>query len=155
MTYVIETEAYTVSIRCLLCGWVSCRVEDVHFLYCGKCKIFHKDHMPDILDKLFARMGHYTLDENDLPVLCGNRQQWSDWMQTANIHFGDTQIGEVRVSTVFLGINHDWLRKGKPVLFETLVFGGELNDTRWSYTSAVDAEFGHAAMVKLVEGRGG
>jgi hypothetical protein len=32
----------------------------------------------------------------------------------------------VRVSTVFLGLDHSW-NVGPPVLFETMIFGGELD----------------------------
>ena len=33
-------------------------------------------------------------------------------------------IGGVIISTVFLGINHNW-GEGDPILFETMVFGGD------------------------------
>jgi hypothetical protein len=35
-------------------------------------------------------------------------------------------IGEVVVSTVFLGLNHRW-GEGSPILWETMVFGGKLD----------------------------
>lgn len=34
-----------------------------------------------------------------------------------------TKIGEVLISTVFLGINHSW--GGEPIWFETMIFGGQ------------------------------
>ena len=32
--------------------------------------------------------------------------------------------GEVKISTVFLGLDHRWGSGGEPVVFETMVFGG-------------------------------
>lgn len=37
-----------------------------------------------------------------------------------------TKIGDVMVSTVFLGIDHSFGR-GPPMLFETMVFGGPMD----------------------------
>jgi len=36
-----------------------------------------------------------------------------------------TQIGDVTVSTVFLVFDHAWGAGRRPLLFETMVFGGE------------------------------
>lgn len=33
-----------------------------------------------------------------------------------------TQIGDLEVSTVFLGIDHSWVKDGPPILFETMIF---------------------------------
>lgn len=56
----------------------------------------------------------------------------------------------VAVSTVFLGINHNW-EAGPPILFETMVFGGALDDTIWRYSTRKEALAGHDAVVALVE----
>ncbi len=51
-----------------------------------------------------------------------------------------------RVSTVFLGLDHNFMG-GKPLLFETMVFGsdGELDMKR--YATWKEAETGHKIMV--------
>jgi hypothetical protein len=36
-----------------------------------------------------------------------------------------TPIGDYRVSTVFLGIDHNFSDEGEPLLFETMIFGGK------------------------------
>ena len=56
---------------------------------------------------------------------------------------GVTKIGEVSVSTVFL-----W---GHPLLFETMVFGGKLDQEQKRYSTWEEAERGHAAMVERVK----
>jgi len=60
-------------------------------------------------------------------------------------------IGDVRVSTVFLGLDHQW-GKGPPLLWETMIFGGEHDDYCDRYSSHEDAIAGHARAVALVRG---
>ena len=61
-----------------------------------------------------------------------------------------TEVGEVRVSTVFLGLDHSF-GEGPPLLFETMVFGGPLDEEMDRYTTWEQAEAGHAAMVERVK----
>ena len=60
-------------------------------------------------------------------------------------HVGDDSHNGIRVSTVFLGINHAF-NDGPPVLWETLVFMPDGEDGE-RYTSYEDAEAGHARYV--------
>jgi hypothetical protein len=46
------------------------------------------------------------------------------------------------VSTVFLGLDHNWGR-GEPLLFETMIFGGPLDQDQWRYSTWDEAERGH------------
>jgi hypothetical protein len=54
----------------------------------------------------------------------------------------NTEIGNIRISTVFLGLDHNF-RGGEPILFETMIFGGPLNDEQWRYRTYAEAERGH------------
>lgn len=56
---------------------------------------------------------------------------------------GDSHI---TVSTVFLGIDHNW-GDGRPLLFETMIFGGPHNESMWRYTTYDEAEAGHQRVV--------
>lgn len=38
---------------------------------------------------------------------------------------GQTEKGDVKVSTVFLALDHRFNDQGPPLLFETMIFGGE------------------------------
>lgn len=58
--------------------------------------------------------------------------------------------GGVSVSTVFLGLDHSHCSPGPPILFETLVTGGRLDQTMLRYATWEEAEAGHAATVKEV-----
>lgn len=57
-------------------------------------------------------------------------QEWLDWCVSEKNAGRDykrvaqTVNGEVNVSTVFLDLNHAW-GGGPPMIFETMIFGGE------------------------------
>lgn len=71
---------------------------------------------------------------------------WANWFSTAERHVEDEMIGDVRVSTVFLGLDHSF-GSGRPLLFETMVFGGPLDQEMARYTTWEEAEEGHKIMV--------
>ena len=58
--------------------------------------------------------------------------------------------GGVEVSTVWLGLNHQWDDNRPPLIFETMVFGGKLDGEQWRYTTEEQAIKGHAMVVQLV-----
>ena len=60
-----------------------------------------------------------------------------------------TTIGDVTVSTVWLGLNHQY-GNGAPIIFETMVFGGELDGEQTRCATEAEAVAGHAAMVARV-----
>jgi len=64
--------------------------------------------------------------------------------------YGGHQLA--RVSTVFLGIDHSHRPDGEPVLFETMIFGGPLDQEMRRYHTWEEAEKGHAEMVRLAKG---
>jgi hypothetical protein len=68
----------------------------------------------------------------------------------AKTDFGQTDHGQIAVSTVFLGFAHDYL-DGKPLLYETMVFGGELDGQMRRYATKEEALAGHIETVKDVE----
>ncbi len=50
------------------------------------------------------------------------------------------------ISTVWLGLNHNW-GPGKPLIFETMIFGGPYNEWQMRWTSEKEAVKGHEAVV--------
>lgn len=50
--------------------------------------------------------------------------EWAKWFEspTTNRIIGSTMVKNIRVSTVFLGLNHSFSGGKKPVLFETMMF---------------------------------
>lgn len=63
---------------------------------------------------------------------------------------GDTRIGDARVSTVFLVIDHNHCKHGLPIVFETMVFGGEHDLYCERYATWNEAEVGHVEACALV-----
>jgi hypothetical protein len=59
----------------------------------------------------------------------------------------DKYPGGSYVSTVFLGIDHGFGRKSLPVLFETMVFGGEYDNYQFRYCTLEEAQVGHQIVV--------
>lgn len=64
-----------------------------------------------------------------------------------------TWVGDVEVSTVFLGCPHpgSWSDPHAAAFFETMVFGGPLDERQERYGTLGEARDGHAAVVEEVE----
>lgn len=96
----------------------------------------------------------YILDENRNPVRQEDVGIWGKWLQNdSNRRVAEAEFGAVRVSTVFLGIDHDWTREGPPILFETMVFGGPLAGEQWRCATWEEALAQHAQAVAEVKAR--
>lgn len=57
----------------------------------------------------------------------------------------------ITVSTVFLVLDHNHSPKGKPVLFESMIFNGDMNQSLDRYCTWKQAEEGHKKMIELVK----
>ena len=90
---------------------------------------------------------NYILDGKEA-VKCNDTIKWAQWFRKADRSVADTEKDGVRISTVFLGIDHSF-DGGKPLLFETMIFGGEHSDCQWRYETWKDAEIGHATACGL------
>ena len=75
---------------------------------------------------------------------------WREFDDSESRRVDYTQIGDVEVLTVFLGLDHQ-LGEGPPLIYETMAFGGKLADECERYTTEAQAKFGHAAMVRRVK----
>jgi transcriptional regulator with XRE-family HTH domain len=93
-------------------------------------------------DKVFLRVGHDAVAEPDL-------FKWAEWLETTDRHVRDSFQGDVRVSTVFLGLDHSF-GHGPPLLFETMAFVGHEAAGQERYSTWEEAEAGHARWVAEV-----
>lgn len=87
---------------------------------------------------------HYILDAAGEPVPEPDVLTWAKWFEehTKERIVGYTKISdEVSVSTVFLALDHGY--SGEPILYETMVFGGPLDETQDRYATRRAAEKGH------------
>ncbi len=90
----------------------------------------------------------YRLD-GDTPVIEPDFAAWCLWFygQGRDHHLAETWVGDVRVSTVFLGVDPIPRPDGRPLLWETLIDGGESDGVRDQYASAAEARRGHEEAV--------
>lgn len=121
----------------------------------------------------------FKVDENWNHILVRDVLEWARWFETANRQVERTEIGEVFVSTVFLGVCHCSPQlDGETTydnLFETMVFGppdliaylskahvgdctsifskffGGGRDIQLRYRTVTEARAGHAEMVRYVQ----
>lgn len=96
-------------------------------------------------------MGERYILDGKRAVECGDLMTWAKWFETANRRVADETIDGVRVSTVFLSLDHSF-GDGPPMLFETMVFGGPLDQEQDRCTTWDEAETMHKAMVARVKG---
>lgn len=88
--------------------------------------------------------GHTPVEEPDL-------EQWARWFAAADRHVREDTVGDTRVSTVFLGIDHNFgFHNSRPVLFETMVFGGPKDADQDRYRTWDEAVAGHQDMLYAV-----
>lgn len=93
----------------------------------------------------------YILDGKHA-VECPDLIAWATWCESADRRVALSTIGGVRVSTVFLAVDHSF-GEVPPLLFETMVFGGPLDEEQDRCTTWEEAEAMHAAMVARVRAK--
>jgi hypothetical protein len=103
----------------------------------------------------------YVLDSAGNPIPEPDLLTWARWFE---------ESGELRrvactnldvngtVSTVFLGIDHSWCFLSDPllytpVLWETMVFGGPMDEEMQRYSSREEALAGHEDVVAQVKAK--
>lgn len=87
--------------------------------------------------------------EGKIPKPIDDILEWGEWFEKANRHVAKTDLSnDVSISTVFLGIDHSF-EGGKPILFETMIFGGKHDQYQERYATWEEAEVGHSQAVEL------
>ena len=77
-------------------------------------------------------------------------EEWGEWFEKADRHVGTDTVGDVSISTVFLGVDHQF-GDGPPLLFETMIFGGEHDGYRERCSTYEQAEAMHQKAMELVK----
>ena len=84
-------------------------------------------------------------------IVCNDIIEWGRAMEKDRIVKQD-QIGDVGISTVFLGLDHQF-GEGEPLLFETMIFGGKEDNYQDRCSTWEQAEEMHLKAKKIVEGK--
>jgi hypothetical protein len=99
--------------------------------------------------------GRYILRGHE-PVMVEDVETWARWFGTANRVVRRTTIEKfsIHISTVFLGLDHNWSSEGPPLLFETMIFetgnACGLDERQWRYSTWDESEAGHVKAVCTV-----
>jgi hypothetical protein len=87
----------------------------------------------------------YVLDGHT-PVAVDDMDAWARMMEgERHVAFDEVAPG-VEVSTVFLGVDHNFSGRGPPLLFETMVFSEDDGGETHRYSTWQEAEDGHKAV---------
>jgi len=105
----------------------------------------------DSEDTMVGRL--YVLDKNGNPAQAKSIEQWAKWFHTCDRCVAKDEIGNVCVSTVFLGINHSLLQNEAPLLYETMIFNGEHDGYQMRYSTHEDALAGHKIALDLAKNK--
>ena len=108
---------------------------------------------------------NFLLDENNVPYPCEDLLTWGRGIEKLVTEgrkgVKKEMVGKFFISTVFLGLNHNFIKKGLPLLFETMVFNHGTKENKYldhymeRYSTWDEAEKGHdkiADMVRMTEG---
>jgi hypothetical protein len=116
------------------------------FFFIGKMDVNNKSSA-----KKVPKM-NYILDDDGNPRPEPNLIKWAMWFEKTDRSVAQTKIGEAVVSTVFLGVDHNFNPTGPPILWETMVFGGALDqEMNRCAGSKEQAEAMHTDMVDRVK----
>lgn len=94
----------------------------------------------------------YILDDdnNPVPSTITEYVEWKEQNEERRI-VKQEYIGDIFISTMFLGFNHSFIDNETPILWETMIFGGEHDQSyQERYTSHKDALEGHKKAITLI-----
>lgn len=95
-------------------------------------------------------MRHYVL-EGKTPIPVSDFTEWAVQLEITNRKVNNTVLeNETHISTVFLGLDHSW-DGGPPLLFETMIFGGEHDGYQERCSTWDEAEIQHEIAVELAK----
>jgi hypothetical protein len=93
----------------------------------------------------------YILDD-DHNLIPADVLTWGRWFENAaNRIVAQTQVGSLFVSTVCLGIDHNFMRVGPAQVFETMIFADGDGSDCWRCATWQEAEAQHARTVAALQ----
>jgi hypothetical protein len=96
---------------------------------------------------------NYILNAQGEPELCQDLMTWARWYEenTKARVVKQEWVANIRVSTVFLGIDHRWDPKGAPILWETMCFSNNKRADNFGGRCAGGREQAEAMHWEVVE----
>jgi len=94
--------------------------------------------------------GHYLLQPDHTVKRVSLIEYLDNWAVDRLLFV--TQVGDASVSTIFLGIDPgEKFRRGAPLLFETMIFGGRHDHFQMRWPSYDAARIGHHQIVQNLQ----
>lgn len=100
-----------------------------------------------------AMTDKYVLDDDGNARVENDLMTWAAWMERGDRHLAVTRTPDgTRISTVFLGLDHNFGLEGSPILWETMVFDtdGPWQSYQDRYATRDEAKRGHDAIVEAI-----
>lgn len=88
---------------------------------------------------------HRVVPVDDVLIWGRMLDERAEWRQVAHTELPNGYY----VSTVFLGLGHNFCDNGPPLLFETMTFPSDDRQLQGRYATWAEAEAGHAAIVEV------
>ncbi len=88
-----------------------------------------------------------------LAVPCGDLKEWAIAFERVDRQVAHDQVGSLVVSTVFLGLDHNFFGHGDPLLFETMIFDGGDDEYQVRTSTWGQAEQAHAEAVAIAQAK--
>jgi hypothetical protein len=115
------------------------------------------DFWDSLIDPIYGRPMWFDRQGNPISML-----RWGElrevgvdaegrYSESSYVRVGEDDVGEAHVSTVWLGMDHGFNFDGdpdyRPVIFETMIFGGEHDEAMMRYCTEEEAHRGHIEAV--------
>ena len=105
-------------------------------------------------------MDYYILNAYQRLLRVNDVETWAHWFesahQTGQRFIKQNRMNGILISTIFLGIDHNFFGSGPPILWETMIFGLYRVDPQWRFSDVESAKHWHAIQlhkVKLAVGK--
>jgi hypothetical protein len=106
-----------------------------------------RPHEPGKLEGLYVLQGKLAVPEPDAT-------KWAIWTEQSYANgehwVARDRIGGVSISTIFLGMDHNFVPGELPILFETMIFRGGASDETFRCGTWEEAEAQHVEAVAMV-----
>lgn len=91
----------------------------------------------------------YYILKDHKPIVA-SPEEWGRWFGSADRTVAKTKVDNIEVSTVFLGLDHNFNHSGPPLIFETMTFGDD-EERCQRYATWDEAIKGHKEIVSMVK----
>ena len=93
---------------------------------------------------------YYLLDDNKVPYEVSLEESYQVYRDMDMKIVKQETVGDSKVSTVFLCLDHAWHGEEGPILFETMIFEGYYDSFQRRYKTYDEALRGHNDAVEMV-----